>query len=84
LTCQTVTTVGYGDFGLPTFEVSERTDIYITCIMIFGGSVLFSKFMASLNVIFVNKNKKMNVNRKLMSLEEQVTAFVIEYNECCN
>jgi len=36
--------------------------------------------MSSLNIIFENKNKKINVNWKLMSLEEDVTTFVIENN----
>ena len=76
--------MGFGNFGLPFFKASEKRDLYITCAMIFCGSVLFSKFMASLNVIFEDKNKKMNVSWKLMNLEDQVTAFVIEYNECCN
>lgn len=60
---------------------SESWDIYVTCLMIFGGTVLFSKFMASLNVIFEDSNKKMTVIWYQMRLEDQVTAFVIEYNE---
>jgi hypothetical protein len=42
-------------------SVSENYDILITCVMIFGGSVMFSKFMAALNVIFAEQNKKMTV-----------------------
>ena len=52
LISQTVTTVGYGNYGLPLMKDSEQKDLYITCIMIFSGTVLFSKFMAQLNVIF--------------------------------
>ena len=81
LICQTVTTVGFGNFGLPGMTEKENNDILINCIMIFGGSVLFSKFMAALNVIFADQNKKMTVQWKIMKLEDQVAAFAISFND---
>jgi hypothetical protein len=65
---------------LPDIQ-ADNNDVLITFIMITCGTVLFSKFMATLNVIFEDKNKKLTVNWKMMRLEEQVTAFVIDYNE---
>ena len=40
--------------------------------------------MATLNVIFEDKNKKLTINGKMMRLEEQVTAFITSYNDYSN
>ena len=49
--------------------------------MILCGSIMFSKFMGDLNIIFENKQKKIDTFSKLLKLEDQVIAFVIDYNE---
>ena len=78
LMVNTITVVGYGTF-LPDYKKGGK-DILLIMVAIYIGTVMFSKFAGPLNQIFSNSLRLITIEKRILSMEDNLWIFVIDNN----